>query len=532
MSKWAHDKATIQEALAEIYGQTSKEIPPEPHFVRWKARKWRPKLNPIQQEVYECQANYILAYGPRASGKTIGALHKLVEHCYLNQNALAILIVGVKRQAEEGGAWFKLTNLVLPQWESGLGFDPGQGEFYTEPKTNTAKDIFIWMRNIMGGWSRILLLSMPVVGFVADRVKGLEPSFVLVDEAQTLENDTYFSAVVQQLGRRPGITSKQQIVYCANPEGPSHWLWKRFFQIPIDVETGVWDHKYAKFNVLVAENMQNLPKGYWENVLEAVKGDEIEKSRMVDGEWIDRPEGAALFKDIYDERTVLRGDAIKNKGILPLKGHQLILGYDLGAAHSSIHFKQYIPTTDRGVVKIGIDEINTVGDYIPYTEIVPRIIERMRYWETEVGCQFSYRHISDSSAFNMYRAKDGSFDAWDVEEIARNYVRLKGYEERFIIKLEECPKGLHSVEARIKGLKDDLMEGRVVLSAVCMKTRAMFLKLEESKDDAMKPRRSQYVHPFDSWTYPDFFFKVGRGRGTVGVVEEKVKPEIYSVGGG
>ena len=44
-----------------------------------------------------------------------------------------------------------------------------------------------------------------------------------------LDTDDYFNAVVQQLGRRPGIDSPMQYTAACNPDGPSHWVYKRFF---------------------------------------------------------------------------------------------------------------------------------------------------------------------------------------------------------------------------------------------------------------------------------------------------------------
>jgi len=70
---------------------------------------WSPSLSGSQDELFNSTSKYILAYGERASGKTfvLGG-HKLVRHCYENFNALALIIVGVKSQATQGGVWHKL----------------------------------------------------------------------------------------------------------------------------------------------------------------------------------------------------------------------------------------------------------------------------------------------------------------------------------------------------------------------------------------------------------------------------------------
>lgn len=535
----AIDRDEALDALASEFGDQS-EVQPEPHHVRWK-KGWRPKLNkPTQQAAYESKARYLLFHGERGSSKTIGALHKLVEHCYLNRNALAIIIVGVKRQAEEGGAWHKLTAEVLPIWRDGNRnkegklIDEGIGLEFTEPKTNTAKDVFIWVSNKWGGWSRILLLSMPVESFVADRIKGMEPSFVLVDEAQTLETEVYFTAVIQQLGRRPHIDTVQQVVYCANPAGPSHWLYKRFFEIPVDPETGAWNEDYAEFHFPIQENIHNLPPDYWKNVLEACKNDPTEYARMVQGIWVDRPEGDALFALDFREELHMRGDVLKNQGLCPVKGHPLIFSYDLGAAHTSIHLKQIIPTKDK-IYKLTVDEFDFVGQYMPYFRLVPKLIQRMKYWEDRMNCKFYFVHVSDDSAFNQYRAKEGSFDCWDIEQLSKDYVNKtfpgdenKELRERYTIRMVAAPKGPHSVEARVRMTRDSLQQDEILISATCPKTREMFMKLEEDPDNRLKPKKSPFLHKFDSFSYGDFYFLVGRGR--FHPTTAAVKPQVYAMG--
>lgn len=518
-----------QQFDTEALSALANEMADNPRVGPVKVSAYEPDLNPTQQKAYESQAKFIICYGERAAGKSVLALHKLVKHCYEEQNALALVIVAVKRQAEEGGAWHKLVTDILPQWEHGMGLNHDHNPFYTDPKSNTAKDTFVWVRNKSGLLSsRILLLSMPVEGFVADRVKGMEASFILVDEAQTLQSDVYFTAIIQQIGRRPGIKGVQQIVYCCNPEGPSHWLYKRFFIDPISKTTGSWNQQYAQFHIPIQENIHNLPRGYWENVLEAVRGDPVEEARMVRGEWIDRPSGVGIFADVFNEARHMRGNAVKNQGLLPWKGYPIILGYDPGAAHTSIHFMQVIPTVEK-IIWLVFDELNYVGAYKPYCDLVPEIVARMVYWETRVPHRFIFQHISDNSAFNQYRAKDGSFDAWDIEKISVEYVEQHKLDPRYIIRLQECPKGAHSIEARVRLVRDALYRDEILISATCLKTKEMFLRLEEDEKAKLKPEpKSLFGHPFDSLSYPIFFYNVGRGRFMLN--EKAITPELYTVG--
>jgi hypothetical protein len=413
---------------------------------------------------------------------------------------------------------------------------------YTEQCTNTAKDIYLWIENRWGGWSRVLLLSMPVDSLVIKRVKGMEPSFILIDEAQTLDSDTYFSSITQQLGRRPQITTRQKIIYCANPDGPSHWLWNRFWILPVDKETGAWNPRYAQFHIPIAENINNIPEDYWENVKESVKGDPVEEARMMRGEWLDRPTGAALFGDEFKHelhvRPTDRSAAAMGRGILPHKNYPINLSYDLGQAHTVISFQQVIPTKDK-VWKVLFDEMDYVGQYIPYAELVPLLIKRMRYWDNfmlgdlKIG-PFGFKHISDNSAFNQFRARDGSYDAWDIEQISRKYVKENSLPEKYIIKMVECPKGNHSIEARVRLLKDALTLEELLVSAQCVKTIEMLNKIEEDPKERLKPKRDKIQdHRFDAATYGLFYVAgPGMGRFSLRSANIDITPKFYTCGTG
>lgn len=502
--------------LEELYEQEYRQyFPPEQHRVKF--RHFRPNLNPVQEQAYDDIARYSLFHGERGSGKSIVALHKLLSHCVNTRNALALLIILVKRGAEEGGAWHKLLVDVLPKWKAGCGIE------WEGPKTNTAKDTFIWITNRFGGWSRVVLLSMPVDSFVKDRVKGMEPSFVMVDEAQTLESDAYFKYIIQQVFRRPNAPH-QQVVYCANPDGPSHWLYKRFFEMPVTDNDGnpkPWDPDYAVYHIPISENIQNLPPGYYESLLEACRDDETERMRMIEGLWVDAPEGDALFGDEFIEAKHMMGDLAHNQGILPVAGFPIQLSYDLGAAHSSITFEQFVATKER-LIWIVFDEIITTDRYTPYPVLVPRIVQRMDYWIERSKSPFRFEHISDNSAFNQFRAATGSFDFQDVEALSNKR-----------IKMWECPKGPGSVETRVRQTKEKLNDGALIVSRTCPRTKEMFLKLPSSKDSHMKPQNpSRYLHPFDSMTYAHLFYGSTRKNQPHRIQTGQVEPAVYHLGSG
>jgi hypothetical protein len=466
---------------------------------------YRPPLTPTQERIYDSQAKYILADGERGSGKTwILGGHKLVHHCVTNFNALALIIVGVRSQATQGGVWHKLQHMILPMWAENMGIK------YTDVRRDTQQNEFIDIENTQGGWSRVVLMSAPFGTQLRLRIRGFEPSYVFIDELTTLDGPVYFDAVVQQVGRRPGIQGVQQYTAATNPDGPSHWVYRRFFEIPINPLTGARNPAYARFHCPIHENIGNLPEGYYDRIREAVMDDPVEAARMLHGEWIDRPSGEAIFKDYFFETTHSRGD--KTERILPNADFPIIIGYDLGSANNAIIFMQFLTLREK-TMWVVFDEMVYTQRRIRYDVLVPAIMKRINTWNRICETRFVTTHISDNSAFNTYRpASEGSYDVLEVERISKLHV------ERFpdvgSIRMVPAPKFSGSVEARVRILMNCLQREEFLLSHACFKTKEMFMRLESAEYEVragrkdynpslpFTPKRSKHLHPFDALTYP------------------------------
>ena len=493
---------------------------------------WRPNLNPVQKQAFEdLSAKYILLDGERGSGKTMLALHKLVDHAFNNLNSVLFIIVREASQSKDGGAWDKLIDQVLPVWRDG-NYDPkthekmddGIGMEYSRVTMDyETKKPSIWITNRFGSGSKIVCFSLPVGAHVEDKIKGREPSFVLVDEAQTCESDAYFVHVVQQLGRRQDITYVQQIVYCANPDGPRHWLYKRFFEIPVD-DDGEWNTDYARYHIPVSENLHNLPDGYYDRVIEACRGNNTLYRRMVLGEWVDMPTGQAMFREVFATDTHVRGDLYANEGIVPVTNHTIIVGYDLGPAHTSIHMMQCLPIGEKIQWNV-FDELNFVGQYMRYKQIVPILLRRMDYWSEVMDYKFTFEHISDNSAFTQLRT-DGSVDAMEFQELSEGRIQMRG-----------APKGPGSVAGRVRMVMELCQQGDILISAMCQKTVDMFLNMEsqpigrdyEPLAGLTPNKTSPHRHTFDSLSYPIWTYRTS-GRGISLAATRKVETGLYIFG--
>jgi len=460
-----------------------------------EAKPWIPSLSVTQRKIFDDASNYILAYGERGSGKTFSlGGHKLVRHCYENFNALALIIVGVRSQATLGGVWHKLQIEILPEWVEGIGLT------HTDERQDTQKNLYIDIANRFGGHSRVVLISVPYGAFIKDRIKGFEPSLVFVDELTNLDTDDYFNAVVQQLGRRQGIDGPQQYLAACNPDGPSHWVYKRFFEEPY--VKGKWNDDYSVYHVPISENEKNLPPGYYDRIMEAVKTDPVEEARMVRGEWVDRPAGDAIFGPYFNKGMHIRGDS--KTGILPNENFPVLVGWDPGSVNNAVIFMQALIGSD-GVVWTVFDELVTINKKLPYTTLVPLVMRKMSYWNRKCEHVFKYIHISDNSAFNQFRAKTGSYDVRDIEEISRDKADTFGLPP---IRMKSAPKFNGSVEARVRLTIAKLQNDQFLVSSQCTAIIKMFQNLVSEKQGktydpsaSFKPKRSVYVHPFDAMSY-------------------------------
>lgn len=524
MSIAKSDRMEALEALAaRVADQDRGPVENKPTAAELYRQGWRPPLNPTQKRAFDSKAIYILLHGERGSGKGHGGLHMLVNYLFRNNNSLGYVIIKELGMSTEGGAWEELQRTILPIWQRDIGLN------WSSVRYDAAtKKPYVYIETITGGSSMIMLASLPVANQVEAKVKGRTPEIMVVDEADTLEDDRYFTALLMQLGRRSMKTEPSKLIMLCNPRGPSHWLYKRWFEIPYDPDTGVHDDRYAEFHIPVSENLKNLKPGYYENyVLPAVKNDPTAEARLVRGEWVDRPDSEALFANCFSSKLFVVGEAAKGLGLEPVKGVPIVVSYDLGQGHSSVHFEQVVITKDK-IFQFAISEIDEVGKWTPYTKLVPKIIDMMIEWDRVGGCEWQWCHVSDNSAFNQFRAKEGSFDARDVEEISKAHVEKNHLPERYIIRMRACPKGAHSIEARVRMVMEALAENCMRISATCPKTIEMFEHLPPDPENALKPKpKHRYVHNFDSLSYGLFY--ATRVKPVIVPTSQELKPEYYAV---
>lgn len=480
--------------------------PPPPAHDRDDDEAWSPDLNPTEQKAFDCEKKYLLLWGPKGSGKTYIATTKLVKHCYENRNALALILVRTQNMAKKGGAWDKLLTEIIPHWTAGLGIE------FSDVKTDQQHYQYIWVENRFGGWSMIAVMSSPHANQLRDRVRGMEPSMVFVDELTSCPSPEYFRSVAAQLGRRPGPTGVQQYIAACNPEGPSHWVYREWFLAPLDEETGEWDPDFVEMFFPREENRHRMQAGYFEGLKKIYRSDSVESARMEEGEWVDRPSGESLFAEIYNVMVHVRplderGQPHPKEGLMPVEKHAIIIGLDPGSVYNAFVFQQYLRLDDK-MKWVIFDELVTIRKRISYVDFIPMVMRRVLWWRDQVGDQMPQVWISDSSAFNQFRAAQGSYDILEIQKI---YAANQAKYHMEPVKVKDCPKFNGSRVTRTRLGQQFLSEDCVVVSARCRHVHRMFLNLQGHKpkdgeqldpEKLLTPMRSEHVHTWDATSYP------------------------------
>jgi hypothetical protein len=511
-------------------GRINSDLPPqspepekataEPPVVAPAARvytDWEPTDEPSYteagKEAYHSKAKYILAHSEKGGGKTYAFLDKMVKHCFSYNNAMGLICVRTRSQANKGGAWEKLQLHILPKWRKKKGIE------HTNVMLDSQKNELIWIRTIHGGWSMFVLISANYGTQLVNTAPGYEPSMAFVDELTNCDSEVYYSAIAAQVGRRPGIPGEaQQYLAACNPKGPSNWVYKKWFVEPINEDTGEVDPEFHSIRFSVDDNEKNLPNGYRDHLKRVYKNSPIEAKRLIDGEWIDRPSADSLFGDIFSPEIHVRpitsdGKPHQTLRLLPSRDSSILIGIDSGSTYHAFPFMQWLPVDGR-MRWVVFDEVVILKKKTSYPRLIPMVMRRLKWWLDMDEKKPGFIAISDDSAFNQYKPGTGSYDVTEIQKSWSDYDRLQksntGEEYLGPIKIRGCPKFDGSVAARVRILQEALGNEEILVSASCKHTQAMMLLLESKKqpkdkpyndDLSMSPERSDHLHIFDAITY-------------------------------
>jgi len=202
----------------------------------------------------------ILFSGSVGSSKSILAAHIIVKHCVNHVGARVLIarrtLPDLKRT---------LFQKIIEHLEGTTNMVLNEDYGYTETVA------YIWFKNgseiIAGSWADKKYLKF----------RSLELSMAVIEEATENTGDDYtaIKEIRQRLQRLPHI-KENMMIYCTNPAGPSHELYKYFM-----TELSPTRHVYYS----LTEQNPYLPKSYVEQLKRDLPPKEAQ--RMLYGQWVE-----------------------------------------------------------------------------------------------------------------------------------------------------------------------------------------------------------------------------------------------------
>jgi len=460
--------------------------------------RWLPNLSPRGLELFEARERYVLAWGPRKTGKTIAVLDKLCRHAY-EMPTTTIAIVALTLRVGRIGPWSDLQRFIIPQWEEAdIGFKVTRTESWM-PDT---KMCYIRVTNAQGYETQIELHSCERPEEAEAKFKGGRWSFVYISEADTFNEPVAFDVLSDQL-RNPIIPfADHQIVLDANPakQGRDHWLHKRFFRKD-DVA-----QKSPSYAAMFREIKFDYSDNPWLSDVEyqelAVKydGDPALKARFFTGEWL-ADMSDAVFGDVFRPNINVIGGPDPDKPgeateLVPSgQSPEMIIGWDIGDRNHAAEFIAPRIAAENTIAYDNFDEVVHIDSLVSLGLFVTQVIERMDYWEeylleTHKIKHVIWRHWSDSSAFRFRSALD-SDEQLEVARITNGRIMMHA-----------VAKHGGSVEGRIMLTRKLLYEKRLYLSHRCERIIESLGHLQYDNDDRTKLNPGdKYKHAWDALSY-------------------------------
>lgn len=513
-------------------------------------RRWKPRLNPTQELAFNDSSDVVALYSEKFSGKSLTAEHCITRHLYSEWNAFFI-VLGNNMAALKEGVGEDMTTLVLPTWSEGNREPPyiydSFGILVPNPKAGqlmdeglglewepwkmdpVSKNLYMRVRNRFGGWSRIRMMAVPFGKQVEARIKGPAPSGVYLEEATDVDGKEYYTYPAMQLYRRRDIVGPQQFFLSCNPKKPSwvyDWLWgdckvpkAEGREWPKDrIEPGiVRDKSIAVYYIPYSENRHNVNQKNREILEATLRNNTAMRDRLIGGLWTEVPSGDALFKDSFKEADHIHGKKLKGSGsgyygITPLNTHPIIIGYDTGQVHVGISFLQCIETAD-GPFWIVFDELCFYGKKVKTQRLTRGLLVKMSYWCRRMNHTFDFIHVADEEAVSAFKPESGSTTAREIQDEAKEMIKLPQFSMLKAPRLSGCPKPPGSKAKRgelVAGLLDDQM---LAVSSACDWHRQMFMHLIQDPDKPMEAVRGKYIHTYDSMSYPIYYRRFVRKNG-------------------
>lgn len=509
-------------------------------------KPWSPPINAKQSLLLTETKTLVLLSGPRKSGKTRAGLSRLAAHAWTCPMGRISLCGRTQTDNYDGGAWTDLVENILQTW---INADFGM-EWITMPRMDgLTHKMFCEVKNMWGRPCRIQLDSIKIEDEVERIYRGKSFSMIYMTELSNFKQRKTFDIMLESL-RMSGLPWEQVptgnlppedhlLIGDTNPaeEGEDSWIYQLWWYFRMADDEALQEYldpnsseesRSIQLQGLKERQAQLSVHEYTIDdntyLSDAQKREQFARyahnqdllDRFYYGKW-KRAAGVSLFSDVFRPMIHVVGESVESRKsdpdiMLPEDGcSELKTGWDLGGANNAWHVVEKCFRTDivdkRGrfvskdtppefliekqisVFKV-LDELVELGVNIPLEEIVEHVLDKIAFWESVVGTQLIWRHVSDRASFEQY---DKIADTYEYKEI---YKISDG-----VIELERGPvKKRGSVQQRVNLVRKLLFHNRIFVSSKCVRTIEMLNNLKKGRMMAIDPQ-SPYKHAFDSLTY-------------------------------
>lgn len=521
--------------------------------------QWYLRTSPKQDELRALckQFRYVLANGPRYSGKTIGCYECIMDHCWDVPNANFAIITISQTVGMDSGVWKDITEVIIPDRISGnYGL-----EWVKQPYIqSTSKKPACQITNKYGGVATLQLESLKVEEEAEDRFKPRRYTGIYVPELTTFHSRGTFDCWTECL-RTIGLPDNMHLFLAdTNPPDDQSWwihdVWwdlleiseqdladpdvlQRFF-LQLKDKPDLYDLAFkstialkrslARIDITIADNPFADPDHVLKLQAKYAHNDELYR-RYINGECV-RTTTDSLFHKVFRPSFHVIGE-IKTAKIpdpeimVPEPGcYELITGWDPGISNSSAHIaeKPYriVEFTDKDGIKKErkepilkyVDELCIIDEPHSLLDFVLAFMKKMQFWEDYLERQgkIVWKHWSDRSVLDMVSPESKKyfhqiiFEA-SVQLLQEGYDDEKGVRKPFTIAapiiLEAAPRGPGSVQQRVDLWSKLLFDERAYFSAEKCPFLINAIKSLKKGTNSVQviQKGSKHKHSFDSASY-------------------------------
>jgi PBSX family phage terminase large subunit len=480
---------------------------------------WSPRIFERQAELIRVcrsgESSFILAAGPRYSGKTLGCLHALADHAWqmssMSLQANIALVAITQSAGYDSGVWTDLIEVTIPEWIAG---DFGMEWVKPPAVQHVSKKPYCVIGNKRTGISaKFQLESLKYEEEVEQRFKGKRYSAIFINELSNFRRRKTLDTWSECLRMVNLPMNKHFLLADTNPadEGARSWIYKLWFEFPLLTDSlseaeRALQKKLALVEFTIPDNVFAPPERV-DQLKGMLSNNKDLYARYVEGKWVTASIDA-LFVDVFRENIHVVGE-IETRGnpfptiMLPESTcYELYTGWDLGVVNSAavILEKTFnaLDTYRRPIFK-QLDELVITNEDFSMEDFVREFIERMRFWDARVSARkVKWTHYSDRSAFDMKDPVSNRFHhqiVWDAspEDTPGGKIQLIA-----------AARGKNSVQQRIDLFRRLLWENRYFANKNYCPTTIEAIKSIKKGKTTLSPieRGSVHKHPFDALTYP------------------------------